>query len=70
MFEFSTDAYVYKYQDLTSKRIEYIAIEKLSACEWFVKGRPVQIEVMVEIQKQNSKTLKPTKSNYKPQKSN
>jgi hypothetical protein len=51
MFEFSTDAYVYKYQDLTSKSIEYIAIEELSACEWFVKGKPVQIEVMAEIQK-------------------
>ena len=67
MFEFSTDAYVYKYQDLTSKSIECIAIEELSACEWFVKGKPVQIEVMVEIQKQN-KTLKPTtKSNNKTQ---
>ena len=63
MFEFSTDAYVYKYQDLTSKSIEYIAIEELSACEWFVKGKPVQIEVMAEIQK---KTLKPTKSNKTP----
>ena len=65
MFEFSTDAYVYKYQDLTSKSIEYIAIEELSACEWFVKGKPVQIEVMAEIQKKQN-PLKPTKSNKNP----
>ena len=43
---------MYKYQDLTSKSVEYIAIEEeLSACEWFVKGKPVQVEVMAEIQK-------------------
>ena len=69
IFEFSTDAYVYKYQDLTSKSIEYIAIEELSACEWFVKrvpkGKPVQIEVMAEIQKKQN-PLKPTKSNKNP----
>jgi len=66
MFEFSTDAYVYKYQDLTSKSIEYIAIEELSACEWFVKGKPVQIEVMAEIKKKKN-PLKPTKSNNRTQ---
>ena len=56
---------MYKYQDLTSKSIEYIAIEELSACEWFVKGKPVQIEVMAEIQKKQN-PLKPTKSNKNP----
>ena len=66
MFEFSTDAYVYKYQDLTSKSIEYIAIEELSACEWFVKGKPVQIEVMAQNTKKKN-PLKLTKSN-KPKK--
>ena len=55
----------YYYQDLTSKSIEYIAIEELSACEWFVKGKPVQVELMAEIQK-NKNPLKPTKSNKNP----
>ena len=34
MFESSTNAYVYKYQDLYTKSIEYISVEELVSCDW------------------------------------
>ena len=34
MFESTRDAFVYKYQDISSKSIEYISIEDLAICEW------------------------------------
>ena len=37
MFEFSTDAYVYKFKDLASNSIEYISIEELTNCDWRVR---------------------------------
>ena len=37
MFEFSTDAYVYKFWDLALNSIEYISIEELTSCDWRVK---------------------------------
>ena len=37
MFEFSTDAYVYKFRDLVLNSIEYISIEELTSCDWRVR---------------------------------
>ena len=37
MFEFSTDAYVYKFWDLALNSIEYISIEELTSCDWRVR---------------------------------
>jgi len=37
MFEFSTDAYVYKFRDLVLNSIEYISIEELTSCDWHVR---------------------------------
>ncbi len=34
MFESSTHAFVYKYQDMSSKNIEYISFEELVTCDW------------------------------------
>ena len=34
MFESSTDAYVYKYEDKASKSVEYISVEELLTSDW------------------------------------
>ena len=36
-FEFSTDAYVYKFRDVVLNIIEYISIEELTSCDWRIK---------------------------------
>ena len=36
MFESTRDAYVYKYQVMSSKSVEYISIEDLAICEWTI----------------------------------
>ena len=38
MFEYSTGAFVYKFQDLTSNSVEYISIEELDTCDWYDKA--------------------------------